>query len=431
LRQPLLATVALVLGLIGLSVLGYYIATLPTTLRIAVGPVTNENVRIVTATIQTLQREREPFRLRLVLTEGTTQTSAALDAGKADLALVRTDISYPRSGATVAVMHVDHAILVAPAGGANSVAELGGKSVALFRDNPGSRGLLKIFAQQAGLGEDAITGASIRQADLKSALEQGKVAGVLVVGPITSRLVFDIVNIVAEAGSGDISFIPINETSAIEQRFPLIEADTIVRGSFGGPKPRPEKDVPTVTVSHQLLAAKSLSDATVADFTRVLLNAKAQIAVEAPLAARMEAPDQEKASPIPIHPGTITYIDGQTTTFLERYGDWFYIAIMFLGLGGSALAGWLSVRGARAREGVMSMLAALEKLGAEARAAPDATALAVVDKEADQIFSRTMREAAKNNLDASAMMAFTMAFSHVREAVVSRRDGLSDSSSSG
>jgi TRAP transporter TAXI family solute receptor len=425
LRHPLLAAIAALCALIAISVLGYYIATQPTTLRVAVGPVTNENVRIITSSIQTLQREREPFRLRLVLTENTGQSSAALDSGKADLALVRTDISYPRSGATVAIMHVDHVILIAPGGGAATVADLAGKSVALLRDNPGNRAIVKAVAEQAGLDESAITPMLVRQGDLRGMLEQGKAAAVMVVGPITGKHVFDAVNIVAEAGNGDVNFIPIPETSAIEQRFPLLEAETIVRGSFSGPRPRPDKDTPTLTVTHHLLAAKSLSDATVADFTRVILNAKAQIATDAPLAARMEAPDQEKASPIPIHPGTITYLDGQTTTFLERYGDWFYIAIMGLGLAGSFLAAWLSIRGSRARERMVEKLAGLEKLVAKARNAPDEAALSSVDEEADEVFAYTLQQAAKNNLDAAAMAAFNMALSHVREAVTSRRRGLS------
>ena len=38
-----------------------------------------------------LDLEREAFRLKLIITEGSAQSSAALDAGKADLAVVRTD----------------------------------------------------------------------------------------------------------------------------------------------------------------------------------------------------------------------------------------------------------------------------------------------------------------------------------------------------
>jgi TRAP transporter TAXI family solute receptor len=426
-RHPWLAALATLLGAIGISALGYYIATLPTTLRIAVGPVANENVRIVSAAIQTLQRERESFRLKLILTEGSAQSAATLDAGKADLAVVRTDSSYPRNGATVAIMHVDHAILVAPGGnGVKTLADLKGKSVALARDNQPNARLLKLLAAQAGLGDDDIRIEAVRFQDLRTALDQGRIQAVFAIAPTSGRLLFEVVNVVTEAGKGDISFIAIPETSAIEQRNPLIEADTLVRGLFGGPTPRPEQDTPTVTVSHQLLASKSLSDATVSDFTRVILNAKAQIATEAPLASRMEAPDQEKTTPIPIHPGTITYLDGQTTTFLERYGDWFYIGIMGLGLGGSAIAGYFSYAAARTREGVLNLLAELEALIAAAPRAGDAPALEAVETKVDVIFNRTLKAAMANDIDAAAMTAFTMAFQKARDSIRDRRQAFAD-----
>jgi TRAP transporter TAXI family solute receptor len=425
-RHPLLAVIAVVLGLIGLSALGYYIATLPTTLRIAVGPVTNENVRIISAAVQTLQREREAFRLRLVITEGSTQSSAALDAGKVDLAVVRTDGVYPRNGAIVAIMHLDHAALVAPGGnGVSQLADLRGKAVALVRDNPPNLRLLKLLAAQAGLGENDFTVESVRFQDLRGALDHGKIHAVFAVGPTSGRLLFDVVNLVTEAGKGSVTFVPIPETSAIEQRNPLIEADTLVRGLFGGPTPRPEQDTPTVTVSHQLLASKSLSDATISDFTRVILNAKAQIATEAPLASRMEAPDQEKASPIPIHPGTITYLDGQTTTFLERYGDWFYIGLMGLGLGGSAIAGYFSFAAARTREGVLALLSELEGLIADAPKR-DLAELDVSQAHIDGIFQKTMRAAMASDIDPAAMTAFTMAFAKARDVIRDRKQELSD-----
>jgi TRAP transporter TAXI family solute receptor len=428
-RHPFLALIAIVLGIVGLGAVGYFVATLPTTLRLAVGPVSNENVRIISAAVQTLQREREPFRLKLIITEGSAQSSAALDAGKVDLAVVRTDNAFPRNGATVAIMHMDHAVLVAPGGaGIAQLADLKGKSVALARDNVPNARLLKLLAAQAGLADDDIKIESVRMQDLRSALDQGKIQAVFAVGPTSGRLLFDVVNLVTEAGKGSISFIPVPETSAIEQRNPLLEADTLVRGLFGGPTPRPEQDTPTIMVSHQLLASKNLSDAQVSDFTRVILNAKAQMATEAPLASRMEAPDQEKTSPIPIHPGTITYLDGNTTTFLERYGDWFYIGIMGFGLGGSALAGYLSYSAARTREGVLGMLVELEELIASVPAAGDLPALQSTEDKVDAIFRKTLRAATAHDIDAPAMAAFTMAFAKSRDAMRDRKQTLSGTS---
>lgn len=424
-RQPTLAFLAAVLALVGLGSIGYYWATLPTTWRIAVGPVSNDNVRIISAAVQTLQRERESFRLKLVLTEGSAESSALLEEGKADLAVVRTDSAYPRNGAAVAVMGIEHAMLVAPAStGIAAFADLKGKNVALARNTGSNRRLFRLLAAQAGLQEADVTIDGGRHQDLRAALDQGRVQAVFAVGPTSGRLLGEVVHIVNEAARGEINFVPIPQTSAVEQLNPLIEADTLVRGLFGGIVPRPLEDVPTVTVSHQLLASKNLPDAAVSDFTRIILNAKPQIAVEAPLAARMEAPDQERTTPIPIHPGTVTYLDGQTSTFLERYGDWFYIGIMGLGLGGSAIAGYFSVSAARARASVLGLLAELERLIADARQAPDASALDATESRVDAIFSRMLKAAMENTVDAGAMAAFNLAFAKARDAVRDRRQAL-------
>jgi TRAP transporter TAXI family solute receptor len=424
-RYPMLAFLAGLLGLIGLGALGYYITTWPTTLKVAVGPVSNENVRIVAAAIQTFQKEREPFRLRLITTDGGAQSSAALDAGKADLAIVRSDIAYPRNGASVAIMRVDHVLLVAP-GTSNirTAADLKDKVVAIVQNNAGNAKLVSTIAVQAGLLETDVKTDGTRLADMRAALEQGKIHAVLAVGPTSGRLLFDIVNIVTDAGHGKITFIPVPEASAIEQRYPLLEADTLVRGLFGGQTPRPEKDIPTITVSHHLLASKNLPETTVSDFTRVLLNAKLQIAAEAPLASKIEAPDQEKTSPIPIHPGTITYLDGQTTTFLERYGDWFYIAIMSLGLGGSFLAGYLSYAAAQTRKGVMGMLSDLERVILDVRTAGDEKTLSTLADQTDSLFNRTLKQATNNNVDPAAMTAFNMAFNQANHAIAERRKSI-------
>jgi TRAP transporter TAXI family solute receptor len=424
-RHPILALIAGICGLLALGGLIYYIATLPTHLRIAVGPLANENVRITTEAVKVLSREREAFRLRMIVTEGSEQSSRAVDEGRADLAIVRSDIAYPRSAASVAVMHVDYAVLVAPVGnGVNAVADLKGKSIAVLRDNPGNIKLIGLIAAQAGLAPGDIKIERTRIADLKSALEQGTIHAVMAVGPTSSRFVLDIVNIVTEAGRGSIKFLPVIDNAAIEQRNPVLEADTLVRGLFGGFTPRPEQDTPTLTVSYLLMASKSLTDTTVTDFTRVILNAKSQMAVEAPLAARMEAPDQEKASPIPIHPGTITYLDGQTSSFLERYGDWFYIGIMGLGVLASAMAGYFSWTAARAKQGVMDLMTRTQNLAQSARKAKTLVELDEVEEQMETLFVEAMQQAAASNIDGTAMTAFNMAFAHARDAVAHRRERL-------
>ncbi len=89
---------------------------------------------------------------------------------------------------------------------------------------------------------------------------------------------------------------------------------------------------------------------------------------------------------------------------------------MGLGLGGSAIAGYFSFSAARARESVLSLLVELERLIAEARQAQDAAALDEAEARVDAIFSRTLKAAMANTVDAGAMAAFNLAFAKARDA---------------
>lgn len=420
--------VAFLLAAIGIGTLVYVIVSAPTVLRIAVGPVSSDNMRIVVAALQVLQREREPFRLRLIPTEGSAQSARLLDEGEADLAVVRTDIAYPQQGATVAVLRTDHAVLIAPGGqGIASIADLRGKAIGVVRDSPGNQGLLTTIMAQANLMAGDYTLVRLRPAEIKGALDAGRVQALLAVGPNFGRFLLDVVQAVADVSTqGPVKFIPVPDAAAIEQRSALIESETLVRGLFGGAPPRPERDIPTVMVSNELLAAKSLSEPLISDFTRVLINAKAMIAAETPLAARLDPPDQERTSPIPIHPGTITYLDGQTTTFFERYGDWFYIAIMFMGLAGSGVAAFVGARAQSRRKRTMAMLIDLQSVVTIARKSNCHEELSELDDRADNLMARTMAEATDNNLDSGALLAFSMAFEHARRAIIERRKHLDE-----
>jgi hypothetical protein len=313
-------------------------------------------------------------------------------------------------------------VLLAPGSeGIRALADLRGKTIGVTRDNEGNRRLLRLILGQAGLSEADYKLEGVRPNEMKAAIEARRTQALFAVAPRSSRLLSDMVQHMSDAHQGDIRFIPVADAPAIEQRYPLIEAETILRGLFAGNPSRPEKDIATVMVSHEMLASKSLSEATISDFTRTLLSSKSQIAVEAPLAASMDTPDQERTSPIPIHQGTTTYLDGQTSTFLERYGDWFYIAIMVVGLGGSMIAGLISASASKARRGAMALLTELQGIGLEASKAAESGRLDELEAAAGQVFTRTMAEAASHNIDTGSLVAFQMAFDNARRAIETGR----------
>ena len=65
-----------------------------------------------------------------------------------------------------------------------------------------------------------------------------------------------------------------------------------------------------------------------------------QLARELPSAAQIEKPDTDKDAALPAHQGAAAYIDGNERTFLEKYTDYIWGAILILSGLGSAGA-WL------------------------------------------------------------------------------------------
>src|SRR4029079_12130275 len=67
----------------------------PVTLRIAVGPAGSDDLKLIQAMAHTFSRDSAAVRLTLVQTAGPVDSIAALAAGKADLAVARTDEEMP------------------------------------------------------------------------------------------------------------------------------------------------------------------------------------------------------------------------------------------------------------------------------------------------------------------------------------------------
>ena len=77
-----------------------------------------------------------------------------------------------------------------------------------------------------------------------------------------------------------------------------------------------------------------MSEITVGAFVRQLFAVRQSLAKEVPTAAKIEQPDTDKDAAVPAHPGAAAFIDGNERTFLERYSDYFWGALLVLsGLG--------------------------------------------------------------------------------------------------
>lgn len=134
------------LAALALVALGLSIYALPTRLTVAVGPDDREHTRIMTAFARKLQQDRAPVRLSLLRLDSFGDASRAMEGGRADLAVVRSDL-MPRNGQSVAVVAelpvLFMAPVAAPAGRrVRRVADLAGRRVGVTRGTPENLALL-------------------------------------------------------------------------------------------------------------------------------------------------------------------------------------------------------------------------------------------------------------------------------------------------
>ena len=161
----------------------------------------------------------------------------------------------------------------------------------------------------------------------------------MTVGPLNSKITADAINATA-AARGEPKFLPIEVSETIAKKHPIYESEEIPGSIFSSSPARPEDKVETVSVNHLIIAPKALSDTAVGAFARQLFTVRQQLARELPSAAQIEKPDTDKDAALPAHQGAAAYIDGNERTFLERYTDYIWFAILILSGLGSAGA-WL------------------------------------------------------------------------------------------
>jgi hypothetical protein len=256
--------------------------------------------------------------------------------------------------------------------------------------------------------------------EVADAIRNQKADVYLAAGPVNSKITTDAIAASTRDG-GTPTFLAIDSAEAIAQNHPIYEASEIPAGAFGGSPDRPDDEIKTISFSHHIVARKSLSDTTVAAFTRQLFASRQAVMAEFPLAAKIETPDTDKDAVISVHPGAAAFVDGEEKTFLDRYSDYIWWGLMGLSAMGSAgawFAGYLKKdernNNTSLRERLLDMLAA-------ARRSDSAEELDRMQSEADDIMRDTLHCFDHGAIEEGALTAFNIALDQFHSAVADRK----------
>lgn len=398
----------------------------PEALKVAVGANGTTDGQLLAAVGQILRRHGDPVRLKIVPVEDPGAAAAQLDRKEVDLAVVRSDQALPANGQTVAILHRNAAVLLAmPGAKIGEVGDLEGKVVGVLRGTTVNERLLETILSHYEVPLTSVTRLPLTPAEVADAAKGKRMDALLVVAPVPSSLVADSLSAVAAAGRGPASFVPIAEAEAIAQRDPAFEKLDILKGSYGGTPSRPAEEVTTLALTYRLMAHDDLSEATVTTFTKRLFEMRSDLAHAVPQANRIEAPDTAKGAKLPVHAGASAYFDNEELTFMDRYGDWFYIMAMVIGFLGSAAAAIVGRLRSR-REDQAERLERLLRILRDTRAAHDVLALDRLEQEADDCFAETLATATHQEIDTARLTAFSLALDQVRLAIADRRRFLAD-----
>lgn len=427
-RSLVFTVIVASLAAIAAAAAAIYYYERPSVLRVAVPRDSNDQAILAAAGLG-LAKDREAIRLKLVAVENFAESSRALEGGHADLAVVRSDIAMPPNGQTVLIMRRDAALLFAPAGnGLNAVEDLRGRTVGILQSPPMGKADNQLLLDTA-LAQYDIPPASVRRmvltlAELIRAIGRREIDAVFAVGVPGSDGLTDAVNAVGAAGNGPPVFLPIAEAEAIAQRSPAFEGVEVVRGAFGGAQPKPAADFDTLGVSTRLVARNSLDKEVAGALTRLVLAARPAIAARIPMANRIEAPSTDKGAPLPVHPGSLAFLDGEEETFFDKYGDAFYIGAMCLSLLGTALAAIAAKLTRRTAPDANKILHRLLELIRSARRAEKADMLDSYEEEADRLLALALAPDAVHDLTGNRMSALNLALSQLRHIIAEKRQHL-------
>lgn len=397
------------------------------TLTIAAGPSDGYGQRFVAALNEAFKPEEPRLRFRYLSTPDSDASAKALEQGKADLAILRSDVKPPANGLVIVILRRDAVGLFVPGGSAiKGFADLGGKRVGML---PGSHFNTTLFdALLAFHGVDAktVTRKPVEGSDLTEAIKSKSIDAVFGIGPLGIGPLVDALAAMRRAeprGKAPV-FLPVENAAGFVKAHPAMETVDVPKGAFGGATQVPDDDDTTLALTWRLIAKDSMLDAVAGELARMLIVSKGRLALLMPSAHQIIAPDTDDKSPyLPLHPGAAAYFNDDQESWFDRFEDVFYLVAMFGSILASIGAGTAGlVRRHSHREADLQDLANLmRELASGQPFDPDEA-----ERRLRRIVDRGMINRARHPDDLDDIATLQLALSEIRLQIADRRKALHD-----
>lgn len=434
-QRRLLIVLALGFVAFGAAAVALFYVLQPETLRIAVGPAGSDDHQVVEAMAEAFGEESRTVRLSPITTEGAAESLALLGAGKADLAVGRGDLGMPADAQTVAVLRKNYVVLWSPKGGARNdskkkptakigeIADLAGRKVAIIGRTGANLALLRTILIASGVEPDKVATVQFGTDEIEKLAQDATIDAYLAVGPLDSKITSDAITATSRARAAP-KFLPIDASEAIALRHARYEAEEIPASVFNAKPAWPEDKVDTISVSHLILARKELSEAKAAAFYRQLFAVRDTITQRVAGAAHITKPETEKEAEPAVHRGAASVINGTERTFLDKYSDYFWFALLLLSGIGSAAAWLRRYLNRDDRDDTTSHRNRILAVVSELRNAVSEQDLLASQREVDAIIGETLKCYDEGAIEQDDLAAFGLVLELFDHAVAERRAAL-------
>lgn len=417
-----LGVIALIAVVVG-GIVAYAYLIRPTRLTVAVAPAGSVEEKLIVAFGDSLREAKSDISLTTQSYPDVRDSALALQDGRAQLAIVRPDVELPSNGMTLAILREEALVLAAPkARKINDMEDLAGKKLGLVDARPADRALVERVLARYELSEN-VTLVPISSQDMPDAVTRKLIDAVAFVASPISTEAGTLMRSFAKASNQEVVVLPVDEAEAIGLHHPSFAQMSIPAGAFGGRPKQPAEAVTTIGVTYRLMAAATLDRGPASILTQHLFRMRTRIARAAVTINQMKAPETDGATSaaLPNHPGAVDYFNREQQTFMDRYGDWLWLAL-FAGGGVTSVFAWVGRFFAqKKREAVDEVLESLGDLLTRARRASTIQDLESLELEVDGLVRDSIRFTTQGLTNTRTMSALMLAIDSTRSAVADRR----------
>jgi TRAP transporter TAXI family solute receptor len=381
----------------------------PVVLVIASAQGDQSEQKVVQLLIDTLAKERSGVRLVPLWTNGAYESAAALTAGKADLAVIRSDVVVGRGASSLVSLRTFNPVLFTKKGmKITTLSDLRGKRIGIGGQGDMNQLLFRQILSQRGLQEQDYTLVPLKRGEQSDFANQGKIDAFFSVSAGRTRSNESFNDNIRKSWGEKLVVVTFDDAAALALRIRGVETGEIVKGFFGGDPPKPEEDTDTIVVSNRFVASEKVSPNAAVVLTRTLFAMRDQRQSEVPELLAIAAPARDVPT-LPVHPGTVQLLDGVYQDFMDRYINHMFIAAALLGTLGSVVPAINARRRRVQREKSVEDLNYLFELSERITQENDPLLVRQYLKEADTIFQRSQIACAEGQVSSGTLLALQAA----------------------